>query len=96
MPDRIREATIAIEDENFFEHEGVDYGAIARAGFKNFSSGDTVQGGSTITQQLARALYIEDPERNIERKIREAKIAIQLEEQHTKEWILRQLSLIHI
>ncbi len=90
MPDSIREATIAIEDENFFEHEGVDYSAIARAGIKNFSSGDTVQGGSTITQQLARALYIENPERNIERKIREAKIAIQLEEQHTKEWILRQ------
>jgi len=90
LPDSLREATIAIEDENFLKHDGVDYPSIARAGFKNFSSGETVQGGSTITQQLARALYIEDPERNIERKIREAKIALQIEEEHSKEWILRQ------
>jgi len=89
LPDMLREATIAIEDEKFFEHEGVDYAAIVRAGARNFSEGGTVQGGSTITQQLARALFIDNPERNIERKIREAKLAAELEEQHSKEWILR-------
>jgi penicillin-binding protein 1A len=94
MPPAVREATIAIEDERFYEHEGVDYSAIIRAGVKNLESGNTVQGGSTITQQLVRALYIEDPERNFERKIREAKLAQELEDEHPgragKNWILRE------
>ena len=90
MPAQIREATVAIEDEEFFEHNGVDYGAIVRAGVKNVSSGQTVQGGSTITQQLARALYIPEPERTIDRKIREAKLATEIEDEHSKDWILRQ------
>jgi penicillin-binding protein 1A len=94
MPEDVREATIAIEDERFYEHEGVDYSAIIRAGVKNLESGDAVQGGSTITQQLVRALYIENPERNFERKIREAKLAQELEDEHPgragKNWILRE------
>jgi penicillin-binding protein 1A len=94
MPESLREATIAIEDERFYEHEGVDYSAIIRAGVKNLESGDAVQGGSTITQQLVRALYIENPERNFERKIREAKLAQELEDEHPgragKNWILRE------
>lgn len=90
IPDVMREAVIAIEDERFYEHDGVDLGAIVRAGVENVSSGATVQGGSTITQQLARALYIEDPDDSYERKIREAKLAQQIEEQRSKEWILRQ------
>ena len=94
MPASVREATIAIEDERFYEHEGVDLSAIIRAGVKNLESGDAVQGGSTITQQLVRALYIEDPERNFERKIREAKLAQELEDEHPgragKNWILRE------
>ncbi len=60
-----------------------------RAGVKNIRSGKNVQGGSTITQQLVRALYIKDPERNFTRKIREAKLASELEEKHTKTWILK-------
>ena len=60
----------------------MDYSAIVRAGVKNLESGETVQGGSTITQQLVRALYIEDPQRNFERKIREAKLAQELEDEH--------------
>jgi penicillin-binding protein 1A len=88
MPAAAREATIAIEDERFYEHEGVDYSAIIRAGVKNLESGDTVQGGSTITQQLVRALYIKDPKRNLQRKIREAKLASELEEKHSKTWVL--------
>ena len=94
MPRAVRDATIAIEDERFYEHEGVDFSAIVRAGVKNLESGDAVQGGSTITQQLVRALYIEDPERNFERKIREAKLAQELEDEHPgrpgKNWILRE------
>ena len=88
LPVDLRRATVAIEDERFYKHEGVDLNAIVRAGIKNLESGDTLQGGSTITQQLVRALYIKDPERNFERKIREAKLASELEEEHSKTWIL--------
>jgi penicillin-binding protein 1A len=88
IPVHMRRATVAIEDERFYKHEGVDLNAIVRAGLKNLESGDTVQGGSTITQQLVRALYIKDPERNFARKIREAKLASELEEDHSKTWIL--------
>ena len=88
MPRDVRNAVIAIEDERFYEHEGVDYGAIVRAGVKNLESGKSVQGGSTITQQLVRAIYIRDPERNFRRKIREAKLASELERRHSKRWIL--------
>ncbi|MGH2824667.1 MAG: transglycosylase domain-containing protein [Thermoleophilaceae bacterium] len=88
LPVDLRRATVAIEDERFYKHEGVDLNAIVRAGIKNLESGDTVQGGSTITQQLVRALYIKDPERNFTRKIREAKLASELEEEHSKTWIL--------
>jgi penicillin-binding protein 1A len=88
MPADLRNATVAIEDENFYKHAGVDYGAIVRAGIKNLESGKSLQGGSTITQQLVRALYIDDPERNIQRKIREAKLASELEEERSKQWIL--------
>jgi penicillin-binding protein 1A len=90
MPRHLREATVAIEDERFFSHEGVDYEAIVRAGVKNVRSRRTVEGGSTITQQLVRALYIKDAERNLERKIREAKLASELEERRSKAWILRE------
>src|SRR3954469_130736 len=89
MKPGIRYATVAIEDERFYRHKGVDYGAIVRAGVKNLESGKTVQGGSTITQQLVRALYIKDPKRNFTRKIREAKLASELEKKHSKRWILK-------
>jgi penicillin-binding protein 1A len=89
LPNDLRKATVAIEDEHFYQHKGVDYGAIVRAGVKNIESGQTVQGGSTITQQLVRALYIKDPKRNFARKIREAKLASELEKKHSKSWILQ-------
>ena len=89
MNEDVREAVIAIEDERFYKHKGVDYSAIVRAGVKNIRSGKNVQGGSTITQQLVRALYIKDPERNFTRKIREAKLASELEEKRSKSWILK-------
>jgi penicillin-binding protein 1A len=90
MPVDLRRATVAIEDERFYHHKGVDVNAIVRAGIKNLESGETVQGGSTITQQLVRALYIKDPKRNFARKIREAKLASELEDKHSKSWILHQ------
>jgi penicillin-binding protein 1A len=90
MPLTIRQATVAIEDKRFYEHGGVDFEGIVRAGVKNLTSGKTVQGGSTITQQLVRALYIKDPKRDLKRKIREAKMADELEQQHSKQWILRE------
>jgi penicillin-binding protein 1A len=88
LPAELRRATVAIEDERFYKHDGVDLNAIVRAGIKNLESGKTVQGGSTITQQLVRALYIKDPKRDFARKIREAKLASELEEKHSKTWVL--------
>ena len=89
IPQRLRNATIAIEDENFYEHDGVDYSAIARAALENIEAGFEVkQGASTITQQLVRNLYIEDPEDTIERKIVEAEMAKEYEEEYTKDQIL--------
>src|SRR3954469_11967892 len=88
VPVDLRRATVAIEDERFYKHKGVDVNAIVRGGIKNLESGETVQGGSTITQQLVRALYIKDPKRNFARKIREAKLASELEDEHSKSWIL--------
>src|SRR4051812_15774203 len=90
MPLPIRQATVAIEDRRFYEHGGVDFEGIVRAGVKNITEGKTVQGGSTITQQLVRALYIKVPKRDLKRKIREAKMADELESQHSKQWILRE------
>ena len=90
IPLDLQRATVAIEDENFYEHGGVDYQAIVRAAVENLEAGEVKQGGSTITQQLARNLYISDPQDDIERKIVEAKLAEELEDEHDKQWILEQ------
>jgi penicillin-binding protein 1A len=87
IPQVVKDATIAIEDERFYKHKGVDYEGVVRAAITNVTSPDTVQGGSTITMQLVRSLYISS-ERTYTRKIREAKLAEELEEEHDKEWIL--------
>lgn len=83
------QAVLAIEDHRFFDHFGVDLYGIARATAVNLKSGGKVQGASTITQQLARNLYLSH-ERTWERKIREAIYAIQLEMRYDKEDILAQ------
>jgi penicillin-binding protein 1A len=83
----IAEATVAVEDRRFYDHEGLDYEGILRAALKNLESGQVVQGGSTITQQLVRNLYIGN-ERSLERKIKEACLARKVEHLHTKDWIL--------
>jgi penicillin-binding protein 1A len=87
FPQVLKDATVAIEDRRFYQHEGIDYEGIVRAGVQNIVNQKTVQGGSTITMQLARNLYI-SKERTYERKIREAKVAEEIENEHSKEWIL--------
>ena len=87
IPKTLKDATVAIEDERYYHHKGVDYAGIVRAAVKNLSSHKTVQGGSTITMQLVRNLYI-TKERTYQRKIREAKLAEELENEHSKAWIL--------
>jgi penicillin-binding protein 1A len=85
-----KRATVAIEDKRFYKHGGVDYVGIVRAAFKNVTSDRTTQGGSTLTMQLVRNLYIPENrfKKTLTRKIREAKLAEELEQEHSKEWVL--------
>jgi penicillin-binding protein 1A len=80
-------ATVAIEDRRFYKHGGVDYKGILRAAIKDLRAGKVVQGGSTITQQLVRNLYI-SRQRTFKRKIKEACLAIKLARNKSKDWIL--------
>ncbi len=66
------EATVAIEDARFWQHGALDYQGIARALYQDVAHGEVVQGGSTITQELVRNLYIGNPQRTLSRKVREA------------------------
>jgi penicillin-binding protein 1A len=88
MSDSVEHATIAIEDRRFYDHGGLDWEGILRAAWINLESGEIKQGGSTITQQLVRNLYIGN-ERSYSRKIKEACLARKLEDIHGKDWILR-------
>ncbi|MDQ4082178.1 MAG: PBP1A family penicillin-binding protein, partial [Actinomycetota bacterium] len=82
------EATIAIEDHRFFQHPGVDVPGVFRAALKNLEEGRIVEGGSTITQQLVRNLYIGN-ERSFARKAKEACLAVKLDAKWSKEKILQ-------
>jgi penicillin-binding protein 1A len=84
----MRRATIAVEDRRFYRHSGVDYEGIARALWRDLTEGEIVEGGSTLTQQLVRNLYI-SRERTVTRKLREACLAVQLNRDWTKQRILR-------
>ncbi|MBS1678130.1 MAG: penicillin-binding protein [Actinobacteria bacterium] len=89
IPQVLKNATISIEDKNFWEHGALDAAGIARAAWKDLlAGGKPVQGASTITQQLVRNLYIRHPEDTLERKIKEAALAEELFEQHSRNWIL--------
>ncbi len=89
LPEDLKNATVAIEDKNFFHHAGIDPAGIARAAWKDLlAGGKPVQGASTITQQLVRNLYIQNPEETIKRKLIEAHLAEEEEEAHSKDWIL--------
>jgi len=81
-------ATVAIEDRRFWSHGALDYPGIVRALFANVRAGHVVQGGSTITQQLARNLYIKKPSQTFGRKATEACLAIKLAREKSKHWIL--------
>ncbi len=89
MPDHAWQAIVAAEDRKFFEHEGYDPAGIGRAMLANFQAGGVEQGGSTISQQVARMNFKEvGLEQSIERKLKEVAFAVALEERFTKQQIL--------
>ena len=87
MPDSMRDAAVAIEDRRFYWHHGVDLQAIVRAAYDDAGSGQIVEGGSTITQQLVKNLYVGDAD-TLKRKLDEAILAWQLEDRLSKQQIL--------
>jgi penicillin-binding protein 1A len=87
LPPYLAQAVIATEDRRFYNHLGVDPVGLLRAGFRNLVAGSVVQGGSTITQQLAKNLFL-SPDRTMARKLEEAMYAIWLERRFTKDEIL--------
>ena len=87
VPDLVRKCFLAAEDASFYSHKGIDPTSILRAIYKNFQSGNTTQGGSTITQQVVKNLLL-SPERTIVRKVKEAILAYKLENRFTKDEIL--------
>ncbi|MEP0923216.1 PBP1A family penicillin-binding protein [Leptolyngbya sp. FACHB-711] len=96
IPDRLKQAFIASEDRDFYQHDGLDYQAIARAAIANATAGEVVEGGSTITQQLARIVFL-GQERSIGRKLREAMLAHKMEDELQKDQILeRYLNLVYL
>jgi penicillin-binding protein 1A len=91
LPQTLKDATVAIEDKNFFSHGALDPEGIARAAWKDaLAGGKPVQGASTITQQLVRNLYIHNPEDTLKRKLIEAHLANDLFAKHDRDWILTQ------
>jgi penicillin-binding protein 1A len=87
IPPMLRQAVLAIEDDRFFNHRGVDLRGIARALWRNLRQGELAEGGSTITQQLARNVFL-TAERSISRKVSEILLALEIERRLTKEEIL--------
>ncbi len=94
IPHMLRLATIAVEDSSFYEHHGLNLEGILRAFIANMKAGRVVQGGSSITQQVAKTLLL-TPERTLERKIREAILSIEIDRRYTKNEIL-EIYLNHI
>ncbi len=87
IPDHVKKAFLAAEDAQFYRHKGIDFFSLLRALFKNLVSGRVVQGGSTITQQVAKSLLL-SPERTFSRKLNEMVLAWQMEKHLTKDEIL--------
>ncbi|OOG25916.1 penicillin-binding protein 1B [Thioalkalivibrio denitrificans] len=87
VPELLVEALIAVEDRKFYEHRGLDFSAIARAALANLRAGRTVQGGSTITQQLVKNYFLTH-DRTLRRKVNEAIMAVLLEWRYEKSEIL--------
>lgn len=87
MPPYVYQAVVAVEDARFYEHSGIDPWGIARAMVSNIKAGRMVEGGSTLTQQLVKVIYL-SPERKLKRKIKEVIIAYRLDKELSKEKIL--------
>jgi penicillin-binding protein 1A len=87
LPPYVPRAFLAAEDKRFYDHGPVDFQGIARAAWTNWRAGHTVQGGSTLTQQLARTLYL-TPKQTIQRKLQESVIAWRLEQEMSKDQVL--------
>ena len=94
IPQVVKDAITSVEDQNFFTHWGIDFYGIARAGMKDLMAGRWVEGGSTLTQQLSKNLFL-TPERTVRRKIQEAMLAIQIERFYTKEQIFTMYCNLH-
>jgi penicillin-binding protein 1A len=88
IPANLRNATVAIEDQRFYSHNGVDLTGIFRSAVKDLTHGAALQGGSTITMQLVRNLYLGNDLHTLRQKIIEAKLAIEYEKRHGKRSIL--------
>jgi membrane peptidoglycan carboxypeptidase len=87
IPNRVRNAVVAIEDDRFFQHSGVDFRGIARAAVTDLRAGHIAQGGSTLTQQLVK-LTVTGNSRTLDRKLREAIYAVELERRYSKHQLL--------
>jgi 1A family penicillin-binding protein len=87
VPPHLTQAILAIEDRRFYQHSGVDPRGILRAAWRNWRAGGTREGGSTITQQLVRLMFL-SPEQTLRRKVQEAVLSLWLEHQLSKEEIL--------
>lgn len=87
MPPYVYQSVVAVEDARFYEHSGIDPLGIARAMVSNIKAGKMVEGGSTLTQQLVKVIYL-SPERKVKRKIKEAIIAYRLDKELSKDKIL--------
>ena len=87
IPEYLKKAIVATEDRNFYNHSGVDLKGIARAIIKDIWAGKFIEGASTITQQLAKTLFL-NPQKTIVRKLKEAFLAFHLERRYTKDEIL--------
>ncbi|MDP9328356.1 MAG: transglycosylase domain-containing protein [Actinomycetota bacterium] len=82
-----RAAVLAAEDDGFYEHGALDVSSVLRAIFANVAAGDVVQGGSTITQQLAKNAVLDDADQTLERKWQELAVALRIEQKYTKDQI---------
>ena len=88
IPKLLKNATISIEDQRFYSNDGVDFTGIVRSAIKDLTSGSALQGGSTITMQLMRNLYLGGDQHTVHQKIVEAKLAIEYTKHHSKRAIL--------
>jgi penicillin-binding protein 1A len=88
IPEDLKNATVAIEDQRFYKNDGVDLTGIFRSAVKDITHGSALQGGSTIAMQLMRNLYLGGDQHTLRQKIIEAKLAIEYEEHHSKRSVL--------